>query len=170
MRAADLTGAWITRVRRQDDRLVLTLTGIRRRRLLFAGDVTFDGVSTVEGSDPRLTSGAPALTAGMTIRAEQSRPGETVLDLLRQTGPGDADEPRFAITHRDVTVTLRLDAEATARSWLGFYPLPRDRQASPPTGLSGGLGGRRRTGPAAASRCRAVATGGDFPSVSVLPP
>jgi hypothetical protein len=128
MPVPDLKGAWIARVRWQDDRLVLTLDGVRHRGLLFAGDVTFEGVGMVEGSDPRLTSGAPVLTAGMTIRAEQSRPGETVLDLLRQTGPGDADEPRFVITHRDVTMTLRVNAGATARAWLGFYPLPRDRR------------------------------------------
>jgi len=93
MPVPDLKGAWIARVRWQEDRLVLTLDGVRHRGLLFAGDVTFEGVGKVEGSDPRLTSGALVLTAGMTIRAQESRPGETMLDLLRQTGPGDADEP-----------------------------------------------------------------------------
>lgn len=128
MQVPDLKGAWIARVRWQEDRLVLALDGVRHRGLLFAGDVTFEGVGLVEGSDPRLTSGPRVLTAGMTIRAQQSRPGVTVLDLFRQVGPGDADEPRFVITHRDVTITLRVSAGATARAWLGFYPLPRDRR------------------------------------------
>jgi hypothetical protein len=126
MPVPDLKGAWIARVRWQGDRLVLTLDGVRHAGLLYAAEVTFEGVSKVEGSDPRLTSGAPVLAGGMTIQAELSRPGETVLDLLRQTGPGDADEPRFVITHRDVTVTLRVNAGATVRAWLGFYPLPGD--------------------------------------------
>jgi len=130
MPVPELKGAWIARVRRHGDRLVLTVDGVRHCGLLFAGDVTFEGVSKVEGSDPRLTSGAPVLTGGMTIRAQLSRPGETVLDLLRQTGPGDADEPHFVITHREVTMTLRVNAGATARAWMGFYPLPRDLRST----------------------------------------
>jgi hypothetical protein len=124
----DLAGAWITRVESREGRLVVSLDGIRRRGLLFVGDVAFECVGPVEGFDPRLGSGSPTLTAGMTICGQRSTPGQTVLELARDTGPGDRDEPRFVITHRGVTTTLRVGIGRTVRKWLGFYPLPGDRR------------------------------------------
>lgn len=124
----NLAGAWIAGVESNDGRLVLSLDAVRRAGCLFVGDVVFEGVVTVEGFDPRLTSGSPALTAGMTICTHQSTPGQTTLDLVRHAGPGDTDEQRFVISHSGVTTTLRVGIGRTVRKWLGFYPLPGDRR------------------------------------------
>jgi hypothetical protein len=49
----------------------------------------------------------------------------SVLDLVREIGPGEVDEPRFVIAHG--SVTTRLKPGRTFRAWVGFYPLPQDR-------------------------------------------
>lgn len=126
-RAPDLTGAWIQRVESHDGTLTFHVEGLRRSGLMFSGKVVFEGVSKLEGFDPRLTTGAPTLRGGMTIHKQQSQPGETVFDLVRNTGPGDVDEPRFTISHASVTAGLRLSLSPTLRAWVGFYPLARDR-------------------------------------------
>jgi hypothetical protein len=123
----DLAGAWINHAQSRDDTLVLSVDGVRRFGLLFGGKIVFQGVTRVEGFDPRLPSGTPVLTAGMTIRRQSSRRGETVLELIREIGPGEIDEPRFVIAHESVTTALQLKPGRTVRSWVGFYPLPRDR-------------------------------------------
>ena len=123
----DLRNAWINHAESHDDTLVLCVDGVRRFGLLFSGKVVFKGVSKVEGFDPRLPSGTPVLSSGMTIRAQCSQPGETVLELLRQIGPGEVDEPRFVIAHESVTAALRFKPGRTFRAWAGFYPLPQDR-------------------------------------------
>jgi hypothetical protein len=96
-RAPDLVGAWIERVESSDGGLILFVDGVRRFGLLFGGRIIFEGVSKLEGTDPRLPSGAPTLTGGMTVRAQRSEPGTTLLVLVSQTWPGDEDEPQFAI-------------------------------------------------------------------------
>jgi len=123
----DLRSAWINHAESRDDTLVLSVDGVRRFGLLFSGKVVFKGVSRVEGFDPRLPSGTPVLSSGMTIRAQRSQPGETVLDLVREIGPGEVDEPRFVIAHKSVTAALRFKPGRTFRAWVGFYPLPQDR-------------------------------------------
>ncbi len=78
-RAPDLVGAWIERVESSDGGLTLFVDGVRRFGLLFGGRIIFEGVSKLEGTDPRLPSGAPTLTGGMTVRAQRSEPGTTLL-------------------------------------------------------------------------------------------
>jgi hypothetical protein len=125
--APDLRSAWINHAESHEDTLVLRVDGVRRFGLLFGGKIVFQGISRIDGFDPRLTSGTPVLSSGLTIRAQRSQPGETVLELVRTIGPGEVDEPRFVIAHGSVTKTLRLKPGATFRAWMGFYPLPRDR-------------------------------------------
>jgi hypothetical protein len=123
----DLRSAWINHAESRDDTLVLGVDGVRRFGLLFGGKIVFNSVSKIEGFDPRLPSGTPVLSSGMTVRAQRSEPGETVLDLVREIGPGEVDEPRFVIAHGSVTTILRLNPGRTFRAWMGFYPLPQDR-------------------------------------------
>lgn len=121
--APDLRCAYITRVQLTDGALRLSVNGARRLSLLLSGDVTFENAK-VAGFDPR--GSEPELKAGMRVVSQQSRPGGTVLDAVRQPGPGEVDELRFTITHDAVASTLRPAPGATLRSWTGFYPLPRD--------------------------------------------
>src|SRR5690348_15917481 len=120
----DLRSAWINQAESRDDTLVLSVDGVRRFGLLFGGKIVFQAVSRIDGFDPRLPSGTPVLSSGMTIRAQRSQPGETVLELVREIGPGELDEPRFVIAHGSVTTTLKLKPASTFRAWVGFYPLP----------------------------------------------
>jgi hypothetical protein len=126
-RAPDLTGAWVARAEVRDGRLALVADGVRRLGLRFTAKVVFAQVRAVTGYDPRLPARPPELTGGRTVYAQRSEPGRTVLELHRATGPGEVDEAHFTITHGAVTVAWTVNAGQTARSWLGFYPLPRDR-------------------------------------------
>lgn len=125
--APDLRSTWINHAESRDDTLVLCVDGVRRFGLLFGGKIVFQGISRIDGFDPRLPSGTPVLSSGMAIRAQRSQPGETVLELVREIGPGEIEEPRFVIAHGSVTTTLRLKPGSTVRAWMGFYPLPQDR-------------------------------------------
>jgi hypothetical protein len=125
--APDLRSAWINHAESRDDTLVLCVDGVRRFGLLFGGKIVFQGINRIDGFDPRLPSGTPVLSSGMVIRTQRTQPGETVLELVREIGPGEIEEPRFVIAHGSVTSTLRLKPGSTFRAWMGFYPLPRDR-------------------------------------------
>jgi len=124
--APDLTGAWIQRVEASDGKLTLAVDAVRRFGLLYSGVIVFEGVTHVEGSDPRPASSPPALTGGMRVRKQRDEPNITVLELEQHTGPGDVYAPRFAISHSSVSVDLRLRPGKTLRSWVGFYPGPKD--------------------------------------------
>jgi hypothetical protein len=124
----DLTGAWIERVEAMEDRLTLFVDGVRRFGFVFGGHVVFEGVTKLEGSDPRLPSGAPELSGGMYVQKQHDELGTTVLEMRYQVWPADVYEPRFAISHRSVSSDLRLRPARTVRAWVGFYPQARDRQ------------------------------------------
>jgi hypothetical protein len=124
--APDLTGAFIQRVESSEGRLTLAVDGVRRFGLLFGGLVVFEGVSQVDGSEPRMASDPPTLSGGTFVSKQHADANLTVLDLEEHTGPGDVYRPRFAITHSAVSSDLRLRAAKTLRSWVGFYPRPRD--------------------------------------------
>lgn len=129
-RAPDLTGAWVKAVERSARTLTLSVEGRRRFGLMYGGAVVFDDLVGVKGSDPRLPSTEPALTAGMTVGSQRSGRGTTALVLVRHTGPGEVDERHFTISHRRVRWRLRVRPLQTMRAWVGLHPLPRDLRYS----------------------------------------
>ena len=114
----DLTLAHITGVDLRGDRLTLRVKGVRRQAVVFAGTVTFTGVSALVGVDERAPGASPTLTAGSTVlRMSRPEPNQTVLEINRPVGPGDADYHRFTITHHGTTVALRPSPLSTLRRW-----------------------------------------------------
>jgi hypothetical protein len=122
-----LVGAWIMRIDELPDRLVLSLAGIRRFGLVFDGQAIFHNGRVAERFSPRAPDARPSIAPNMTVDALQSEPGRTMLEVHKQSGPGEVDEYRFTISHRAVDLTLRCRPGRSLRAWVGFYPRAGDR-------------------------------------------
>jgi hypothetical protein len=122
----DLVGAWTVAVDSRAGCLVLQMGGVRRRRGVFAAKVSFEAAEIAEAFDPRAPASPPVLAPRQYVRSQIAQPGRTTLRMERIWGQGEVDEYHFVIAHRDVTCDLQFNADQTLRSWIGFYPLPRD--------------------------------------------
>jgi hypothetical protein len=78
--APDLTGAFIQRVESREGSLTLAVDGVRRCGLVLGGVMVFEGVTQVEGSDPRLPSGTAVLSGGLFITEQRAELNMTSAD------------------------------------------------------------------------------------------
>lgn len=111
----------------EGDTLVLWLENVRRAGLVQAGPLRLAGVTGGQSRDARYADDAYPLQAGLTVRHARWGANRLSISCVRETGPGDADEPSFEIGFATVTHALRPSLGRSLRALAGGYPGRADR-------------------------------------------
>lgn len=118
---AFLAGSTILRDERSACSLRLELGDVVRFGVVHAGELSFAGVSAIEVSSRRPFD-RPIDDTRLSGTVDRCRfdEGRAVIDVCRQTGPGDADEFRFIIRHTTLDLCLNASPLGTLRRLTGL--------------------------------------------------